>query len=101
MGHPRFYSATPAKGIGEVAIMRHRNAIGAHSHLQGISWSKDGRFLSIDPGHMTEAEQHAYHQQTAGLSKFPAWKQGFVLVRSNRATLCADGLIDWADFGTE
>jgi len=99
MGHPRWFSATPSKMVGEVALMKHRNVIGAHSHLQGDGWSKDARYHAIDPGHMTEPEMHGYHLQSDGLSRFPTWKAGFVLIQDNIVTLCADGKIHWSSLG--
>lgn len=99
VGHPRWFSSQPTKFVAEVAMMKHRNVMGAHSHLQGNGWSKDARYHAVDPGHMTDPALHPYHAQSDGLSRYPTWKAGFVLVRHNIPTVCSDGKIRWVDVG--
>lgn len=99
VGHPRFYSSVPARGVAQVAQLQQCNVIGAHNHLVGMMQSSDGRWFAIDPGHMTDARLTPYMMQSAGLSKYAAWKNGFVLVDNNLPTLFTDGLTDWSKYG--
>ena len=99
VGHPRWFSTVPAKGVSEVATLKHRNVIGAHNHVVGLARSKDGRYVAIDPGHMTDPYLHAYHRQSDGLSRYPAWAGGFVTVDHSIPTLYSDGLTYWPDYG--
>jgi hypothetical protein len=98
VGHPRYFSTIPAKGGADVAMLQRRNVIGAHNHIQGLIKSKDGRFVSIDPGHMTEPELTPYKMESNGLSRYPAWSAGFVLVENNIPTLFGNGLVDWSRY---
>jgi len=97
VGHPRWFSAQPGKGVSQVATLKQRHIIGAHNHIVGMVRSACGRYWAIDPGHMTDPSLHAYHRQSDGLSKYPAWSNGFVVVEDGRPTLYADGLVDWPD----
>jgi hypothetical protein len=97
VGHPRYFSTIPAKGGAEVAMIQHRNVCGAHNHVIGMMQSKCGRYWSVDPGHMSAAELTPYKMQSNGLSKYPAWRNGFLLVEGGRPRLMADGLVDWAE----
>lgn len=99
VGHPRYFSTIPAKGGAEVAMLQRRNVIGAHNHIVGLSQSKDGRFWSIDPGHMTDPHMTPYIMESNGLSKYPTWRNGFVLVNNNVPTMFVDGLIEWWQYG--
>ena len=98
VGHPRYFSTVPAKGGADVAMLQRRNVIGAHNHIIGLSQSKDGRFWSIDPGHMTDPNMTPYLMQSNGLSRYPTWRNGFVLVDNNIPTIFADGLVDWSRY---
>ncbi len=98
-GHPTFFSQIAAKTLSEVAMLKHRHVLGSHNHIQGLLWSKCGRYWACDPGAMCEAENTPYHQMGDGISKFPAWKQGMVLLDGNLPTLLADGWTDWQDYG--
>jgi hypothetical protein len=98
VGHPRYFSIVPAKGGADVAMLQRRNVIGAHNHIIGLSQSKDGRFWSIDPGHMTDPSMTPYLMQSNGLSRYPTWRNGFVLVDNNIPTIFADGLTDWSRY---
>lgn len=98
IGHPRYYSSTPAKGGADVALLQQRNVIGSHNHIFGVMQSKCGKFLSIDPGHMTDASITPYHLQSAGLSKYGSWRNGFVMVDSGVVKLFTDGLVDWGQY---
>lgn len=100
VGHPRFYSSTPARGVARVAQLQQCNVIGAHNHIVGMMQSADGRYWAIDPGHMTDPALTPYMMQSAGLSKYAAWKNGFVLVDNNLPTLFTDGLTDWSKYGS-
>lgn len=99
VGHPRYFSTIPAKGGADVAMIQRRNVIGAHNHIQGLIKSRDGRFVSIDPGHMTEPTLTPYKMQSEGLSRYPAWSAGFVLIENNVPTLFGDGLVNWSEYG--
>jgi hypothetical protein len=101
VGHPRFYSRVPAKGGTDVAMLQQRHVIGAHNHVQGILQSPCGRYLSIDPGHMTEPELTPYHMQSLGMSKFPAWQAGFCVVEENKPTLYNDKMTRWKEYGVD
>lgn len=95
MGHPRFYSRTP-KALADVAQQQQRNVIGAHTHLLGLMYSADGKWIAIDPGCMCEESLTPYHMRSAGLSRFPQWKRGFVIVEHNIPTLYGDGITNWS-----
>lgn len=99
VGHPSFYSRTAAKGLADVAQLHQMSVIGAHNHLQGMMWSADGRHIAIDPGTMCDAELTPYIMRGIALSKFPTWRQGFVLIDNDRPTLFGDGLIEWGQYG--
>lgn len=99
VGHPRYFSTIPARGGAEVAMIKHRSVIGAHNHIIGAMQSKCGRYVSVDPGHMTDPSITPYHLQSNGLSKYPEWSNGFVLVRNNIHRICADKWVDWAELG--
>lgn len=100
-GHPTFYSSVAAKTLADVAMLQHRNVLGSHVHIVGQMFSKCGRYWAVDPGCMCDENNTPYHQLNAGLSKFPAWRQGFVLMRHNRPQLLTDGWVNWGDFGIE
>ena len=99
VGHPSFYSRTPAKGLADVAQLHQMSVIGAHNHLQGMMWSPDGKHIAIDPGAMCDASITPYIQRGLGMSKFPIWRNGFVLIDNDRPTLFGDGLIEWGRYG--
>lgn len=98
VGHPMYFSTVPARMGADVAMLEHRNVIGAHNHVVGLMQSRCGRYFAIDPGHMTEPELTPYYMKNRGLSKYPRWKAGFVLVRRNIPTLMVDGLTDWQEY---
>jgi hypothetical protein len=99
VGHPRYFSTIPAKGGAEVAMLQRRNVIGAHNHIVGLSQSKDGRFWSIDPGHMTDPSLTPYLMESNGLSRYPVWRNGFILIEDNIPTMFVDGLVNWSSYG--
>ena len=101
VGHPRFFSTIPAKGGAEVAMIQRRNVCGAHNHIIGMMQSKCGNFWAVDPGHMTEPAMTPYKVRSEGLSKFPAWRPGFMLVQNNIPQIMTDGLVDWQAYGAE
>lgn len=101
VGHPRFYSRTPAKGLADVAMIQQRNVIGSHNHLVGISQSADGRWLAVDPGHMSEETLTPYHMQSFGMSRFPNWTAGFCVVEENIPCLYNDKMTRWKDYGAD
>jgi hypothetical protein len=98
VGHPTYFSTVPARMGADVAMLEHRNVIGAHNHVVGLMQSRCGRYFAIDPGHMTEPELTPYYMKNKGLSKYPRWKAGFVLVRRNIPTMMVEGLVDWQEY---
>jgi 3',5'-cyclic AMP phosphodiesterase CpdA len=100
VGHPRFFSSYPTKGLDQVALQRQRHVIGAHSHTLGAS--KIGPYWCISPGHMMRPDLTPYLTRSAGLSKHADQSAGFVLVEHEPAadvvTLFADGLTRWRDY---
>lgn len=100
-GHPTFFSSFGAKGISEVAMLQHRHVLGSHNHIIGQTFSKCGRYWAIDPGCMADESNTPYHQVGSGISKYGAWKQGFVLLRGTRPELMTDGWTDWSEYGAE
>lgn len=101
VGHPNFYAGFGAKGPAYTAQMQQCSVMGAHNHLQGVSWSADGKHIAIDPGCMTEAELTPYVMKHSAIGKHGSWKQGFVFVENDIPTICADGLVDWRSIGGE
>lgn len=101
VGHPTFYSSTPAKGVADVAQLHQMSVIGAHNHLQGLMWSKDGRHIAIDPGCMCDGNLTPYMKRHAGMSKYGTWVNGFVLVDNDVPTIMGDGLVEWGQYGAE
>jgi predicted phosphodiesterase len=99
VGHPRFYSSIPARGMAQVAQLQQSNVIGAHNHLVGMMQSADGKYWAIDPGHMSDASLTPYMMQSAKLSRFSAWRNGFVMIEDGRPTLFSNGLVDWGPYG--
>lgn len=101
VGHPNFFAGFGAKGPAHIAQLQQCSVIGAHNHLQGISWSADGKHIAIDPGCMTEAELAPYVMKHSAIGKYAAWRQGFVIVDNDIPMVCADGLVDWRSIGGE
>ncbi len=99
VGHPDFYSSTPAKGLVPIAMIQHRNVIGSHNHIQGLMFSPCGRYWTLDPGCMCDPSNTPYIQRTRGFSKYGSWRQGMVYMQGNVPTLLADGLVNWRDWG--
>lgn len=97
-GHPRFYGSTPAKMLTDVAMIQHRHVLGSHNHLCGQMWSRCGRYWAIDPGCLADATNTPYLQVGAGISKYPIWRNGFVLMRRNMPLVMTDGWTDWGTF---
>lgn len=102
-GHPRFFAAYPTKGLDTVAMQRHRNVIGAHSHTIGLA--RVGEYVVVSPGHQMRADIVPYIARGDGMSKHadqvPA--RGFVLVESTKSdgdvvTLFGEGLTRWSDY---
>lgn len=97
VGHPAFYEQN-GNGLAKAALRERRNAIGAHTHLQSLQYTPDGRYLVIYPGHMTEPRMTPYVMQGKGLSKFNESVAGFVLVDEDKPTLFSDKLTDWREY---
>lgn len=99
VGHPRFFEGSGVPGLAKAALRERRNIIGSHTHAMSLSWTHDGRFRVIYPGHMTNANLTPYVMESRGLSKFAEWKSGFVLVNDATVQLFADGLVNWENYG--
>jgi hypothetical protein len=100
VGHPRFFEGSTAGGLAKAAMRERRNIIGAHTHALSLSYTPDGQHLVIYPGHMSNARLTPYIMQSKGLSKFPEWRNGFVMIDDGIVTLFADGLTKWGVYGT-
>lgn len=100
-GHPAFFSQVAAKSLADVAMIQHRHVLGSHIHAAGQLWSRCGRYWAIDPGCMLDPANTPYIQLGIGISKFPQWKQGFVLMRKSIPLLMCDGWVDWSEHGVD
>lgn len=103
VGHPRFFAQFPTKGLEQVAMMRQRHVIGAHSHTWGLT--KFGKFLCVSPGHMMRPDLTPYLVRSNGLSKHPDQEpsSGFVLIETilgegDIVTMFGDGVTRWSDY---
>jgi hypothetical protein len=99
VGHPRYFEGAGVPGLSKSAIRERRHAIGSHTHATSISWTHDGRFMVIYPGHMSDVDKTPYIQESRGLSKYAEWRNGFVLIDDGIPTLFSDGLVNWQRYG--
>lgn len=97
-GHPMRYSRTPVQ-LSKVAMRERRNVLAAHTHLQSMLYSDDGRYLVIEPGHCLDVANTPYQMRTRGINTYAESTAGFVVVRENRPQLFSDALTDWRDYG--
>lgn len=98
VGHPARYSGMGGKVPSAIAQRQQRNVIAAHNHVMGVMQTEDGRFVGIDPGHMTLPNEHAYRQY-AMPGQYSAWTAGFVLVHGDKPWIFNHLLTDWAFWG--
>jgi len=94
IGHPSRYSQIGGKTPADIALVVQRNVVGSHNHIVGMMQSKDGRFVGIDPGHMTDPERHAYHRVTMP-GQYAAWSSGFMAIVQDKPFIFNSLVTDW------
>jgi hypothetical protein len=57
-GHPSSYSGQGGKKPAELTDFYQRNAISFHNHIVGEAQNKNGNFIGVDAGHMTDPNKH-------------------------------------------
>lgn len=83
IGHPSHYSIIGGKTPAEIAAIEEKNCATGHNHIIGIQTSKNGKYLGVDLGHMTDPSSHYY--MTRRLTKFPRWLPGFLVIEDGFA----------------
>lgn len=91
--HPTSYSKLGGKTPAEIAELEQCNVVGSHNHVQGMMLTPSGKFIGVDPGHLTDPELHWYHHQN--ITKHARWSSGFVVVSKGYPYLFGDAFTDW------
>jgi len=76
--HPRNYSQIKCRVAYRLAAKFECNIIAAHGHFFGLTVSESGKYLCIDSGGLFDINLIEYYWNT---TTFPAWNQGFVVIR--------------------
>jgi hypothetical protein len=97
LGHPSSYSGQGGKTPADLADLEGCNVATGHNHLVGWSQSKSGKYLGIDIGHMTNADQHYYAARR--LSKHTKWNAGFLILDCGHPYDFTERWTDWATLG--
>lgn len=93
--HPRSYSRIRGRIANQIAMIRQKHVIAAHSHLANKGWSDDGRHITIDTGGMFDEDLIQYRSMS--VTTHPAWNHGFVAYREGNAVLFSDTpYTDWS-----
>jgi hypothetical protein len=95
--HPTSYSGFGGKTPAEQAQLDQINVVGSHNHVMGMMQSKDGKYIGVDPGHLSDESYHWYHAKDR--NKFAAWTAGFCIVSNGRPYLFNDLITDWQALG--
>lgn len=92
--HPTSYSKFGGKTPAEIAELEQCHVVGSHNHVQGMMLSSSGRYVGVDPGHLTDPELHWYHHQS--ITKHARWASGFAVVSHGYPYLFGDKFTDWS-----
>lgn len=85
--HPASYGGQPLVVPGRVADRYQRNVVSAHAHHWAQGRSPSGRFQVIESGGLFKPELIKYVSHR--ITEHRAWTQGYVLLDTDRAFLCA------------
>lgn len=96
-GHPSKYSGQGGKMPSDLAQFYRRNTVSFHNHIVGESQSKDGDYIGIDAGHMTDPDKHFYVKRR--FNTFTRWRSGFVVISNGYAYRYTDMFTDWSALG--
>ncbi len=97
IGHPERYNGSGGKLPSEMADYHQRNVISFHNHIIGESQNKNGKFIGIDCGHMTDPDKHWYTKRR--FHKYTRWIAGFVVISNGYHYTYKDGFTDWKALG--
>ncbi len=91
--HPEDYSSVRAKVAVDLSVVEDANVITSHTHLGGISFSPNGKYICADLGHSTRRDTRYYAMQ--GKRKSPRWISGFGMIRKGKYTPFYKDFTDW------
>lgn len=83
--HPSLYSRIKGRTVSLLSQDIHENVIMGHQHFLSMSTNQTGKFLCIDCGCMCDTNAFLYKR--ASTSRFPAWENGFLHIKSGKARL--------------
>ncbi len=93
--HPSSYSRIPGRIANQLALIRRRHVIAAHSHRANWGWCDDGEHVTIDTGGMFDEDLIRY--RAMAMTTHPAWQHGFVAYKGGTAVLFSDEpYTDWS-----
>lgn len=83
--HPGNYSKVPLSVAREIAEVKQKNVLAAHTHHLGMCKDKSGRWWCVDGGCMADPARAAY--KSMNITRHPEWNPGFVMLLNGRPYL--------------